>query len=283
MQFHKTTSEIYVPDGLPVTEALARTTHLGISAHQDDIEIMAMAGILECFGKAEKWFSAVIVSDGAGSPRDGLYGRYSDAEMMTVRRQEQKKAAFVGEYGAQVFFDYPSREIKSAAEAGPKEDIQALVLACRPEVVYTHNLCDKHDTHVGVALRTIAALRALPAEARPKKLYGCEVWRDLDWMEDGDKVVMNCDGHENIAASLVGVFDSQIAGGKRYDLATMGRRRAHATYHQSHSVDAAQNINFGMDLTPLLADDSLDPLEYALAHIGRFAEDVKARLKKLSV
>ena len=135
MQFRKPTSEIYSPGGLPAAEALARTTHLGISAHQDDIEIMAMAGILETFGLPDKWFSCAIVTDGAGSPRDGIYGRYSDAEMMTVRRVEQKKAAFVGEYSACVFLDYPSREIKNPAEPGPAADIQALIDACRPEVV----------------------------------------------------------------------------------------------------------------------------------------------------
>jgi len=71
----------------------------------------------------------------------------------------------------------------------------------------------------------IAALREMPADHRPKKVYGCEVWRDLDWMVDSDKVVFAVDGHENIQNSLVGVFDSQIAGGKRYDLATQARRR----------------------------------------------------------
>ncbi len=230
----------------------------------------------------DKWFTGCVVSDGAGSPRDGIYGRFTDSEMMTVRRLEQKKAAFVGEYSAQVFLDYPSKQIKSAAEAGPREDLKALIAACGAETIYLHNLCDKHDTHVAVALRTIAAIRELPAEKRPKKLYGCEVWRDLDWLADADKVMLNCDGHQNLAAALLGVFDSQIAGGKRYDLATMGRRRAHATYHQSHSVDAAQSMNFGMDLTPLVIDTSLDPLEFACSHIRRFEKDVQERIAGLS-
>ena len=49
MRFHLETAEIYVPDGLPAEQALARTTHLAISAHQDDIEIMAAAPILNAF------------------------------------------------------------------------------------------------------------------------------------------------------------------------------------------------------------------------------------------
>jgi LmbE family N-acetylglucosaminyl deacetylase len=282
MPFLKPTSGVYSPAGLSPEAALARTTHLAIAAHQDDVEIMAFEGILQCFGKSAVWFSACIATDGAGSPRDGLYSAYTDQEMMVVRHNEQKKAADIGEYSACVFLDYPSREIKDPGDAGPVNDIKSLLLAARPETVYLHNLCDKHDTHVAVSLRAIAAIRALPADARPRRLVGCEVWRDLDWLNDSDKIVFDVSAHENLAAALLGVFDSQIAGGKRYDLATLGRRRAHATYHQSHSVDAAQLINFGMDLTPLIENTSIDPMEFALAHIRRFEDDVRARLTKLS-
>jgi LmbE family N-acetylglucosaminyl deacetylase len=255
---------------------------MGIAAHQDDIEIMALEGILAGFGNPDKWFMAVIVTNGAGSPRDGLYAAYSDEQMQAVRRMEQKKAAFVGDYSAVAFLDHPSAAVKSSSNPGPKDDLKVLIAAARPEVIYTHNLADKHDTHVSVALRTIAAVRELPPAQRPKRVYGCEVWRDLDWLVDSDKIVFQFNQHENIATSLVGVFDSQIAGGKRYDLATMGRRRAHATYYQSHSVDAAQMINFAMDMTPLIRDEELDPAEYVGGLIRRFAEDVTSRTKKFA-
>jgi LmbE family N-acetylglucosaminyl deacetylase len=280
MKLSEASAEIWVPDGLSEEAALKRTTHMSIAAHQDDVEIMALEGILAGFGSSEKWFTAVIVTNGAGSPRDGIYGKYTDDQMQSVRKFEQKKAAFVGEYAAVALLNHPSSNVKSASNPAAKNDIKAIVGAARPEVIYTHNLADKHDTHVGVTLRTIAALRELPADHRPKKVYGCEVWRDLDWMVDGDKVVFKLAERENIAASLVGVFDSQIAGGKRYDLATLGRRRAHATYYQSHSVDAAQMINFGMDLTPLIHDEKLDPAEYIAGFVRRFADDVNARVKK---
>jgi len=280
MKLSEASAEIWVPDGLSEEAALKRTTHMSIAAHQDDVEIMALEGILAGFGSSEKWFTAVIVTNGAGSPRDGIYGKYTDDQMQAVRKFEQKKAAFVGEYAAVALLNHPSSNVKSANNPAAKNDIKAIVGAARPEVIYTHNLADKHDTHVGVTLRTIAALRELPADQRPKKVYGCEVWRDLDWMVDGDKVVFKLAERENIAASLVGVFDSQIAGGKRYDLATLGRRRAHATYYQSHSVDAVQMINFGMDLTPLIHDEKLDPAEYIGGFVRRFADDVNARVKK---
>jgi len=110
-------------------------------------------------------------------------------------------------------------------------------------------------------------------------LYGCEVWRDLDWMVDEDKVAFDCSAHENLQTTLVGVFDSQVSGGKRYDLATMGRRRAHATYHESHAVDQASLINFGMDLTPLIEDDTLDVVSFVRGHIDRFGNSVETALQ----
>ena len=282
MKFHNPTSEIYVPDGAPADKALARTTHLGIGAHQDDIEIMAFHGILECFGKSDKGFTSVTVTNGSGSARDGVYAHYTDEQMQIVRRTEQKKAAYLGDYSAHVSLDYTSSAVKDGKNSQVVEDLKRLLSAVKAQVIYTHNLADKHDTHVSVVLRLIRALRELPPEARPKKIYGCEVWRNLDWMNDKDKVVFDVSAHENLAASLVGVFDSQIAGGKRYDLATMGRRRANATYFESHATDAATSVIFGIDLTPLIADVTLAPKDFIASFIQRFADDVSSRLAKLS-
>jgi len=281
MKFNLETAEIYVPDGLPVEQALTRTTHLCLAAHQDDIEIMAAEPILTCFQQADKWFTGVVVTDGRGSPRDDLYKDYTDEEMRRVRFKEQFKAAFVGEYAAQVMLDYPSKLIKDGKEQRAIEDFVALLKATKPQFVYTHNLADKHDTHVGVALRVIAAIRRLPKSERPEKLYGCEVWRNLDWMVDSDKVNFDVTSHENLQAALLGVFDSQICGGKRYDLASMGRRKANATYSESHGVDATLGLSYGMDLTPLILDDSLDPRAFILAQIQKFADDVAGRVGKL--
>lgn len=281
MDFHLSTAELFVPDGLAPEAALARTTHLAVSAHQDDLEIMAFDGILAGFGREDQWFTGVVVTNGAGSARDNLYKDYTDAEMMAIRRKEQKKAAVVGEFAACALLDYPSSAIKDGQDRRAVEDIAALLRAARPEVVYTHNFADKHDTHVGVALKTLAAIRSLPKEERPSKVYGCEVWRDLDWMTDTDKVAFDVSAHESLQAALLGVFDSQIVGGKRYDLATMGRRKAHATYHASHGTDATTGLNFGMDLTPLALDDTLDINTFALGFLDRFRQEVEARLAKL--
>lgn len=281
MKFNVETAEVFVPDGLPVEGALARTTHMAIGAHQDDLEIMALDGILACFQQPDKWFCGVVMTNGSGSPRDDLYEHYTDEEMVVVRRKEQKKAALIGEYGAQALLDYPSAAVKDGADQSPVDDLVTLLEAARPQVVYTHNLADKHDTHVGVTLKAIEAIRRLPEAEQPDKVYGCEVWRDLDWLADSDKVAFDVSAHENLQMALLGVFDSQICGGKRYDLATMGRRRAHATYAASHSTDEAEGLTFAMDLTPLIQQPGLSVQAFVDELTERFSAEISDRLARL--
>ena len=281
MKFHLDSSEIFVPDNLTPEAALARTTHMAISAHQDDLEIMAAQPIIECFQQKDKWFTGVVLTDGRGSPRDKLYKNYTDEEMRLVRFKEQRKASIVGEYAAQVMLDYPSRIVKDSSKLEPVEDLILLLNTAEPETVFTHNLADKHDTHVSTALRVISAIRSLPEARRPTKLYGCEVWRSLDWMVDTDKFAMNLSEHENLQEALLGVFDSQIAGGKRYDLASMGRRRANATYFETHGVDITTGLSYAMDMTKLITSVNLDPKEFVKELILRFNQDVTERIRRV--
>ena len=281
MKLHRETAEIFIPDGLSAEQGLARTTHLAISAHQDDIEIMAASPILDCFQCSDRWFTGVVMTDGRGSPRNGIYEQYNDEEMRLVRFKEQRKAAIVGEYAAQILLDYPSREVKGSSNL-PVEDLATILDATRPHIVYTHDLADKHDTHVGVALKVIAAIRSLPQENRPQKLFGCEVWRGLDWLVDSDKAVFDLSRQENLQAALLGVYDSQISGGKRYDQASLARRKANATYFESHGVDMTTGLSFGMDLTALILDDKKDPLVFLQEFIQRFVQDVANRLRRVS-
>lgn len=280
MKLHHPTAQIFVPDGQPVTAACQRITHLGIGAHQDDLEFMAFHGILECFARPDKWFGGVTCTNGAGSSRSGVYEKFTDAEMMAVRRTEQNNAAITGQYGVMIQLDFPSSAVKSATDPALKDDLKQILNATRPEVVYTHNLADKHDTHIGVVIAALQAMRELPRDQRPRRVIGCEVWRNLDWLADGDKVLMNVSGRDHLAAAINGVFDSQIAGGKRYDLATFGRRAANATFFESHATDQANQVILGMDLTPLVADETKDIAAFVAAHIATFAADVKTKLSR---
>jgi LmbE family N-acetylglucosaminyl deacetylase len=272
------TADIFVPDGTAVDAALARTTHLGIGAHQDDLEFMTAHGILACFGQTDKSYCGVTCTDGAGSSRSGVYAAYTDDQMKAVRRVEQRTAAMVGRYGAMLQLDFTSKQVKAQDNSAVADDLFAILKAARPQVVYTHAPSDKHDTHVGVVRAAVAALRRLPADERPAKVYGCEIWRDLDWLPDDRKVVLDVSDRANISAALSGVFDSQISGGKRYDEAVLGRRKAHATFFESHAVDAATMLTFAMDLSPLLKDDTLSVAVYTASLIDAMKADVLKRL-----
>lgn len=280
MQLTCPSADLYIPDGSPVPDALSRVTHLGIGAHQDDLEFMALHGILTCLDTDQKWFGGVTCTNGAGSARNGAFSNYSDAELQTVRRKEQRQAADIGRYAAMIQLDYPSGRIKDPSDPAPTADLEAILYATQPQVVYTHNAADKHDTHIGVFTHALRALRALPSGLRPRQVIGCEVWRGLDWMLDEEKVAMDVSGNLEMAERFNEVFASQIAGGKRYDLATIGRRRANATFFESHRVDDSEQICFGMDLTPLVADPNLNVCDYVLGFIFRFLDDVREKLAR---
>lgn len=281
MKFSRSDADIFVPDGSAADAALARTTHLCVAAHQDDIEIMAHAGITACFGRTDRFFTGVVVTNGSGSPRSGRYAAMTDAQMQAVRREEQRAAARLGKYNLQLQLAHPSADVKAPGHPGVAADLHAIFSGCTPDAVYLHQPADKHDTHIGVFLRCIEALRALPHEQRPRRVLGCEVWRDLDWLVDADKVALDASAQPELAAELLRVFDSQISGGKRYDLATLGRRAAHATFHTSHATDQAQALTWAMDLTPLVTDETLSIGEFTSAHIERLRSDVVGRIERL--
>ena len=279
MKLNNPLADIYIPDDLPLPDALTRTSHLGIGAHQDDLEFMAFHGIEACFGRKDNWFTGVTCTNGAGSPRMGLYGHLTDAEMQRVRRIEQRKAAMIGDYAAMIQLGYSSSIVKDAANPSLKDDLAQIIALSHPKIIYTHNPADKHDTHVAVLVATLNAIRSLPVSDRPEAFYGSEIWRGLDWLPDGAKVLLDVSQHDNISAALSGVFDSQISGGKRYDLAVIGRRKANATFFESHGVDQASQLTFAMDLTPLIKDDTLDLIEFTVRFIDDFRLDVVNKLK----
>ena len=275
VKFHKAAADVFVPDGAAEEVALARTTHLGIGAHQDDLEFMAFHGITECHGRKDRWFGGVTCTDGAGSARSGKYAGLADAEMAGLRQAEQRRAAEAGGYGVMIQLGYTSAEVKDRSDARLRNDLRGILEVTNPEVVYTHNLADKHPTHLAVVRAVVEAVRALPREKRPRRMIGCEGWRDLDWLPDDEKVVMDVSGHEELSAKLAACFASQIEGGKRYDLAVEGRRAANATFLDPQATDRATRVIFGMDLTPLVEDDALDPGEYVDGMIERFRRGMR--------
>lgn len=279
LAFSNPEAEIFFPDNQETT--LSKTTHLGIGAHQDDLEIFAIHGILRAYENPDKHFTGVTMTDGRGAPRSGPCAGISDDDLWEIRVEEQKKAASIGNYLAQILLNIASNRLKRPPREGAVKDLQMILKATNPRVIYTHNLADKHDTHVAVALCVIEALMTLNPPLENVKLYGCEVWRSLDWLPDEEKITLDVSRHEELQEALLSVFESQIAGGKRYDLATMGRRQANATYYQSHETNSAERMVYAMDLTPLIHNPGMDIEHYVSNYVLSFAKDVTERIERL--
>jgi len=278
--FGRPGSEVFVPDGTPAEAALARTTHLGIGAHADDLEVMAIHGVLACHASDDQWFTGAVLTDGVGSVQDPARSLDADA-LRSVRRDEQRAAATLGRYGAQVFFDYSSGSVRDAKKTAVVGDLVTLLRATKPAVVYTHALTDAHDTHVAVTLRVLEACRALGPDERPPRVLGCEVWRDLDWLAPSDKVALPLDGNEELQAALLGVFRSQIDAGKRYDLAALGRRRANAVFSEQRAADRHPGVVWAMDLGPLVTT-GVDAVAFVRLLVRGLEEDAVDRIGRLA-
>ena len=283
MKLINPSAQLYIPDGTDTAAAFSRTTDLCIAAHQDDIEIMAFAPAVKCYGKPDQWFTGVVVTDGAGSPRTGIYAYYTDEDMKKIRIDEQKRAADVGGYSAQLLLGHTSAAVKDGGEHSRAivKELAEIIEICAPENLYLHNFADKHDTHVAVALRAAEAVRSLPKEKRPAKVYSLEAWRGLDWLNNEDKICFDTSDHPNLAAALLGVFDSQIAGGKRYDKAAISRRIANATFYASHDTDNFESCSYALDITDFI-NSGQSPEAFICGYIHKFEEDVRSRIGRLS-
>jgi len=267
-------ADCFVPDGSTLEHALARTSHLGIGAHPDDLEIMAFHGISECYDSADKWFTGIVLCDGAGSPRSGDYARYDDRKMAATRRDEQRRAAEIGHYSLQVQLGHASAALAKAEQQSVVAELLGLLQATQPRVIYLHNLAYAHTTHVNAALCCLEALRRLPPTARPQHVWGMEVWRGLDWLPSEFKVSLPINDPAGLQQQLIAAPQSQVAGGKHYDRAVLARQTANATFAASDAVDSDSACALGMDLQTLLLQDGPSPAQYLEQVAARFAAQI---------
>lgn len=277
MNFKKSNATIYFPG----KESLEGVTDMCIAAHQDDIEIMAYGPISECYNSDTRNFCGVVMTDGAGSPRAGEYSDYTNEQMKEVRIQEQNDAAKIGKYTAILQLGYASSEIKDGNNKDTVDELYDILCQVKPERLYTHNLADKHETHVAVVLRVIEAVRRMPEDIRPKEIVALEVWRNLDWLPDSEKVCVDTSKYPQLAEDLITVYRSQVVGGKSYDKAAIGRRCANATFFESHNTDEASSQSFGLDLMPLVKGEET-PSDFIISYIEKFKSEVKNTIARLS-
>ncbi len=150
---------------------------LCVGAHADDIEIMCGHEAYQSSLEGSRDFFGVVVADGAGpKPRAPRFEGLSREEMAKVRIKEQIAAADAGEYGGVFQLVHPSSSFGHTINETVVDELFGILDRCRPEVLYTHNPLDAHHTHVAVYYHLCAALQRMPADTRPRKFYGGEVW-----------------------------------------------------------------------------------------------------------
>jgi LmbE family N-acetylglucosaminyl deacetylase len=284
MTFARHDAELYIPDGVSPQTAMARADILAICAHPDDIEVMAVPGILKAHARGGLRFFGVVATNGVGSMRSVDYADRSYLEMREIRIGEQKEAARLGRYSGLALLNYESGEVKDAGFTDIDTDLVGILKEIRPEEVYLHNPFDRHDTHIAVCLRSIEALRAVAAETgwMPERVYGAEHWRGLDWLVHCDRVALPVHDPEKISDQLLHVYKSQMMGVRQFDQAVRGRRIVNATYQEGYAIGNEHEVAFAVDLLPLVEDPTIRVTDYVRHTVDRFRADIVSRLERFA-
>ena len=179
MQFSQRNHDLFIPDLVSASIAARRTTHLGIGAHQDDLEFMALHGILAGYQNEDQWFGGVTCTDGSGSSRSGEYADFSDDEMRKIRAEEQRQAARIGQYSFVAQLGHPSSECKNENHRSPlsRNDIKVVHdVSPHPELAIALN--EVFQSHIGGGKRCDRAVegrrRANATFYQAHNIDGCD-------------------------------------------------------------------------------------------------------------
>jgi LmbE family N-acetylglucosaminyl deacetylase len=276
MRLQSPHADLFIPSGDSLEAAQSRTKVLGVAAHPDDLELMALPAILAGHADPAQGFAGLVVCDGA------MPGAGPD-EGVALRRMEQRAAATVGRYSVMVQLGQASQAVQTGQAQGLAEDLVEVLKKLRPRTLYSHNPADRHPSHLAVLLALRQALKRLDPSERPQRWLGCEVWGGLDWQAFGDQVALPLEGDQALAQRLLEAHGSQLNRGKAYVSAASGRRKANATFIASHSPDAAEEVVLAMDLSPLLSEDQLSLQAFLALRVDRFRDEAVARLDALGV
>lgn len=215
---------------------------VAIGAHPDDVELMALPEIAAALER-RCTLHAVVCCDGAAG--DG------ERSVIDVRRSEARAAAAIGGFDL-TLLERESSDVRGAGFGDLVEELRTLVAGGDADVVLTHAPTDRHPTHVAVCAAVVEALRAVPTERRPARLFGREVWGSLDWL-GADAVRRDIGQLSDLLHRLLGAHQSQLAM-RPFDAAARGRAVANAVFFDPREPFEAGGELLALDLTPAIED-----------------------------
>jgi LmbE family N-acetylglucosaminyl deacetylase len=234
-------------DHVSYEDMISRSTHIGIAAHHDDLEIMAFHAISQCFESQDLSFLGIILTDGANSPRTNEYRNTRNSEMIELRKKEQIEACRRGKYGGIIFLNLTSDQVKKN-DPRLRQNLKQIVRLAKPLEIILHNPFDFHPTHRASFFYTLETLESFQPSIEKSTIIASEVWGSLEWLPKQYRIIMDTSGSKNLAHDLLSCFSSQIQGGKNYLEATLGRRISNATFHHFDATDERYSMNFGLNM-----------------------------------
>ncbi|HMQ10592.1 MAG TPA: PIG-L family deacetylase [Oligoflexia bacterium] len=262
-------------------QAGKKISHLAIGAHPDDVEIFAFNAIHQCYQNNDKHFAAIICSNGSGAPAYGEFKEKSKDEIVKIRKEEQEKAAQIGNYSGLIHFNLESEVLKKGDEVFVN-DLKALIEFFKPDYIYTHSPFDDHKTHRCTLRACLQALQMINDKSWLKGFYACEVWGSLDWLPRQYKYVLGENEGDDLQMQLLDCFYSQNIGSqKRYDLGTIGRKLGNATFFESDKGNLYTHQSYALDLSSVINQNNFDISKYCVSIVADYLESIKNKLVDL--
>lgn len=237
-----------------------------ICANPSDCEIMAIDGIQRGYRAKKYTFAAVITTDGADCEGFGKQKKYSPKKIALMRAAEQKKAANIGRYNSVYFMNYKAEDARNQDDEDIVNEYVEIIKELKPRIIYTHSILDRDPTHVAVAVKVINALRQLKKAQMPAQLYGCEEWRDLDWVSPEKVTTFDVSHNIRLQRQLISVHKSQNLN-RDYISAAMGRRYVNATFAKSEKKKDAKLTSRAINMTTLLRRKEYPVKRFAMSFI----------------
>ena len=148
-----------IPDQISAPEAQARTSTSALARTKTTWNLWPFMVLLPAMVKMARGSVGSPAQMAAVALAPGAFAGKTDAEMQTIRANEQRRAAEIGQYSYVGQLGFTSAAIKDPATRGKLVDqLEQHLIYTQPEVLYTHNPADKHATHVAVFHAVVEAL-----------------------------------------------------------------------------------------------------------------------------